>query len=149
MVVIREEIPVKYGGMFLQKVSSDTVPQITDFGQLTVLFIDEDTDIFKISVPTYYQVKPIDDNNISQFENLQKATYRSSFINITNKMDWNHIEENMFVAIIDQKTRELIQMTNLIDFNMDCTEYFYQNLDSGDCEYPTKPKQKRYQQYMQ
>lgn len=146
MQVVTETIPVKWKTVILKRVSAHDVFQMTDFGQLYVLFVDENTDTFKIAIPTYHGVKPIDDNNLSQFDALQQATYRSSFINVTN--NWDNIEEDMFAVVIDAETREVLQMTQLTDFNVDCTEYFYRHLDPKNCEYPLSSKQKRYVSYL-
>lgn len=149
MPVVTEAIPVKFKTMILKKVSANDVPQMTDFGQLSVLFMDEDTNTLKIAVPTYNGVKPIDENNISQLDALQKAPYRSSFINITDKITdkWDNIEDDMFAVVINAETRKVMQMTQLTDFNADCIDYFYQHLDPKDCKYPLDSKRKNYVLY--
>ncbi len=145
MAVRTEEIPVRFSGVILKKVPTDKISQTTGFGKLYVVFIDEGTNTFKLAIPTYYNVKTIDENNISQMDSLKNATYRCSFENITDKIQWNNIEDDMFALVIDPKTRKVIRMTQLTDFNADCINYFYQHLDPEDCQYPnTESKLRRY-----
>ncbi len=115
----------------IKKISYDEISNETFNGILCVIFIDEDTDDFKLAIPSYLGIE-----QLSQAEKLQKSTYHSGFVEIDGPIP-DVVSDDMFVIVYDEKTREIRQMTQLTDFYADCTEYFYQHLDPQECIYPT------------
>ena len=123
--------PKELKAKIIKKISYDEISNETFLGTLCIIFIDEDTDDFKLAIPSYLGIE-----KFSQETSLKKSTYHSSFVEVTGSIP-DVVSDDMFVIIYDEETREIRQMTQLTDFNANCTDYFFKHLDPKDCTYPT------------
>ncbi len=106
--------------------------------KLVVLFIDKETNTMKIARPHYHGLDAYFKKNVSQVEALLDSEYRSSFVDVTKDFNWPQVTKNIFHIIYDVNTREVLQMKQLIDYNYDCMNYFYENLDPKGWFYTKK-----------
>ena len=139
MIVDNIQQTIKTSTMILKKRELNDIP----YSRLTVLFIDADTDCLKVSVPLYSGL--LEQTKIapnSQILELEQSQYRCSFENVTFNFSWNEITDDLFAVVCDSKTREVLQMTQLTNFELDCINYIYQNLDNVNSCYENPMKRK-------
>ena len=128
----------KYHSMILRKATSEEIDTEFEFGKLRIIFMDSETDEMKIATPSYENIEKKYGFKFTSNMNLaRKSEYHTAFINITNQFLNQQYPEtpDVFAVTYDSETKEIMNMLQLIDFEANCVEYIYQNLDSKNSNY--------------
>lgn len=131
-------IKKEYNSMILRRASSLEIDTETDLGKLRVIFMDPETDTMKIATPSYERLEQkYGSKFISNMDPARRSDYHTAFVNVTNHYLAQLCPEtqDMFAVTYDSVTKEIVNMLQLKNFEANCVEYIYQNLDSKESSY--------------